>query len=96
LERLKTQWELDYCQRQAAINRWVREKYRPRLVTVEKILVWHPDEYRRYLRRSPCDGCLACPCCDVPCKAYLHWYDRRMEAMRCGHRQSSGAELTRF
>lgn len=82
MARPQSQWELNYRQRQEAINGWCRETYRPRLVAVEKILVYHPDEYRRCLRRRPCDGCRACPCCDTPCQAYLQWYDRRMEAAR--------------
>lgn len=82
MARAKSQWELNYRQRQAAINGWVRQTYQPRLVTVQKLLVYHPDEYRRYLKRWPCDGCRACLCCDTPCKAYLEWYNRRMEAVR--------------
>lgn len=82
MARPKPQWELNYLARQAEINAWVRDNYQPRLITVEKILVCHPDEYRRYLRQSPCGGCRACNCCDTPCKVYLQWYNHRMGAAR--------------
>ncbi len=82
MARPKSQWELNYCQHQAAINGWVRENYRPRLVAVAKFLIYPPEEYRRYLRQSPCQTCRACPCCDVPCEVYLDWYNRRLEAAR--------------
>ena len=42
----------------------------------------HPDETERYLRTSPCESCYAVQTCDVPCKAYLGWYNARMEIVR--------------
>lgn len=76
------QWVLDCLQRQAAINSYVRQCYQPRLRTVEKILVYHPDEHRRYLRQHPCGGCPAEPFCDRPCEVYLKWYDAKLEVAR--------------
>ena len=76
------QWELDCLQRQSYINAYVRSVYQPRVVSVEKILVYHPDEYRRYLQQHPCGGCRAEQFCDQPCAAYLRWYNARLEAAR--------------
>lgn len=38
----------------------------------------HPDLARHYLRHSPCEGCEFKILCDVPCDAYLSWWDERM------------------
>lgn len=42
----------------------------------------HPDDIRRSLRKSPCDGCKIAEYCDTPCQVYLRWYDARMEIVR--------------
>lgn len=42
----------------------------------------HPDEYREYLRNGPCKWCKAEEFCDLPCKAYLSWWNTRMEIIR--------------
>ena len=31
---------------------------------------------------SPCEGCVLEAGCDVPCSAYLRWYDDKMEYAR--------------
>ena len=80
--REKSQWEIDYEKRQALINGYARQFCQPRVTVVEKIIVYHPDEYLRYLRQNPCHGCVAESFCDSPCRAYLHWYNARMEAAR--------------
>ena len=82
MEKSMSQWELDCLQRQAAINSYVRQCYMPRLKVVEKIVVYHPDEHRRYLRQHPCEGCIAESFCDLPCEVYLKWYNARLEAAR--------------
>lgn len=38
----------------------------------------HPDVLRRYLAKSPCEGCEYEVLCDVPCWKYMNWYDARM------------------
>ena len=70
-------WVLDCLKRQSAINRYARNYYQPRVRQVEKILIYHPDEYRRYLKQHPCAACGAKPCCDRPCEGYLHWQQIR-------------------
>jgi hypothetical protein len=49
---------------------------------VEKILVYPPAEFRRYLSQHPCSGCQAENFCDQPCNLYLKWYNARLEAAR--------------
>lgn len=82
MSRPQSQWELDYLKRQERINDYARGCYQPRLRRVEKILVYHPDEHRRYLQQHPCEGCKANPFCDEPCAAYLQWYNARLAAAR--------------
>ena len=82
MARPKSQWELDYCRRQADINRWAREHYRPRLVEMEKIRIYPPGECPGVYRVSPCTGCKAKTFCDIPCRVYLQWYNRRLEIAR--------------
>lgn len=77
-----SQWELNYCKRQAAINLWARQHMKPRVVEVGKLILYAPADQRRYLRKSPCEDCGAAAFCDIPCQAYLQWYDRRMQAAR--------------
>ena len=82
MANLKSQWELNYLQRQERINGYARDRYHPRLIPVEKILVYHPDEYRRYLQQHPCADCKANSFCDQPCDVYLQWYNARLGAVR--------------
>lgn len=56
--------------------------YNRRKSVVEKFRYLHPDEVRRYLQRSPCSGCSDQKKCDVPCEAYLKWYNARIELAR--------------
>lgn len=76
------QWVLDCLRRQNDINSYARQRYQPRLRAVERILIYHPDEHRRYLRQHPCEGCIAESFCDLPCEVYLKWYNARLEAAR--------------
>ena len=80
--RPRNKWELRYCTAQSKINHYARELWRPRLVQVEKIRVYHPVETRRYLKQHPCEGCGAASFCDTPCAVYLQWYNARIEAAR--------------
>lgn len=82
MEKFPSQWELDYLQRQKRINGYARHCHQPRLKPVDKILVYHPDEHRRYLRQDPCEDCKANAFCDQPCEVYLQWYNARLEAAR--------------
>ena len=82
MNRSLSQWESNYLRRQAAINGYARRCCQPRLRPADKILVYHPDEHRRYLQQHPCSGCKAGAFCDLPCEAYLQWYNARLEAAR--------------
>ena len=82
MSKKPNQWEENYQNRQEQINSCARCFFQPRLRTVDKILVPHPQEYRRYLQRHPCDGCRAERFCDVPCAVYLKWYNARMESAK--------------
>lgn len=93
MEKFVSPWELNYLQRQQHINNWASRAYQPRLRVVDKILVYHPDEHRRYLRQHPCTGCQAEGFCDHPCPVYLQWYNARMEAVRIrGRERTQGSE----
>lgn len=82
MDKSISQWGLDCLQCQQRINDYARQHFCPRLRQMEKILVFHPDEYRRYLRQHPCKGCVAQSFCDLPCDVYLQWYNARMKAAR--------------
>ena len=82
MTKLLSPWELDYLKRQEKINGYARHCYQPRLIAVGKILIYHPDEHRRYLQQHPCEHCKAKSFCDQPCQVYLQWYNARMEAIR--------------
>lgn len=82
MEPVKTQWEVNYEKRQALINGYAQRCYQPMLREVGKILVYHPEEHRRYLQQHPCQGCGAQSFCDIPCPVYLKWYNARIEAAR--------------
>ena len=73
----KSQWELDYLKRQEKINDYLRQHYQPRLRQVNKIVIYHPDEYRRYLKKNPCEGCKVRPCCKRPCQVSNQWHKDR-------------------
>ena len=78
MTKAKSQWELDCLKRQEKINDYLRQHYQPRLHQVNKIVIYHPDEYRRYLKENPCDGCRVRPCCKGPCPVYQQWKDRQI------------------
>ena len=78
--KTRPQWELDCLRRQERIRAYVCRACQPRVIRVEKILVYHPDEHRRYLQQHPCGGCGADAFCDQPCEAYIRWYNARLEA----------------
>lgn len=42
----------------------------------------HPDIVRRYLEKGPCEGCRCENTCDIPCAAYLRWWNVRMKWIR--------------
>ena len=42
----------------------------------------HPDRAREYLKNGPCKGCKLNDTCDDPCRAYLEWWDARMDYFR--------------
>lgn len=48
----------------------------------DKFCYSHPDQVKRYLKLGPCAVCSAEQNCDTPCKAYLRWYNGRMEIAR--------------
>lgn len=73
MSKPKSQWELDCLRRQEQINGYARRCFQPRVREVNKILIYHPDEFRRYLKQHPCTGCGAKPCCKTPCAAYTQW-----------------------
>ena len=47
-----------------------------------KFVYEHPDLIRKYIKDGPCKGCEFEQLCDVPCAAYFHWWDVRMELLR--------------
>ena len=78
-----TKWLNRYLYRQKQIN--IKALRIARGEAAVKSNVWiymHPDEYRRYLEQSPCEGCFAKNLCDTPCQRYLLWYDARMALAR--------------
>ena len=52
------------------------------MIPRDKLLVYHPGEYRRYLVQHPCTDCPVAAFCDLPCQVYLNWYNARMQAAR--------------
>ena len=80
MNRPLSQWESNYLHRQQCINDYAKHCCQPRLRPVDKILVYHPDEHRRYLQQHPCAQCRASSCCDLPCAVYLQWYTARVQA----------------
>lgn len=75
-------WLTRYRYRQKRINAKARQIFRPAKVPATKLCYRHPDEARRYLLHSPCEGCILNKNCDTPCSAYLQWYDDRMALAR--------------
>lgn len=75
-------WRQYYRRKQDRINAYARQLCQPRLLDSAKFYYSHPDEARRYLRCSPCEGCQVNNICNIPCAAYLRWWDARMEYIR--------------
>lgn len=76
------------CSRYTTWIRWWWKRFKGAFCPVEtpkrkdKFCYSHPDDVKRYLETGPCENCLANTNCDTPCKAYLQWYDARMEIVR--------------
>lgn len=90
MPRPKSPWEQHYLAVQSAINDYARALWQPRLRQTERFQIYHPDEYRRYLRQHPCRDCRAECFCNTPCPVYLQWYNARMKAaalLFCGAKQ---------
>lgn len=75
-------WQIRYLYRQKQINAYARKVCQPKVVISAKFCCRHPDEERRYLQHSPCEGCKINKICNTPCAAYLQWWDARMEWVR--------------
>lgn len=67
-------WRIRYLYRQKQINAFYRK-----LTTGEAT-------YRPPVPKYPCKGCEEAQNCDIPCRAYLHWYNVKMTQIRrrCG------------
>lgn len=42
----------------------------------------NPDVMQRYLAEGPCKKCSREETCEIPCPAYLSWWDARMTVLR--------------
>lgn len=74
-------WHRRYLRHQKKINGYARKHLCPREER-DAIRVFHPEEYRRYLKQGPCPDCPVNGFCDTPCQVYLRWYDDRMTLLR--------------
>lgn len=79
-----------WCQRYETWFKWWWKYFR-KVATIgprdlpddpSKFRYSHPDRVKQYLQEGPCAKCSAQEYCDNPCKAYLRWYDARMEITR--------------
>lgn len=75
-------WRIRYYYRQKQINAYYRKLLQVKPAEEATFVYQHPDLIRRYLTEGPCKGCKAEQVCDVPCPAYLRWYDARMKIAR--------------
>jgi hypothetical protein len=77
-------WEIRYRYRQNQINAYAKRAMVKALPVQDdtKFRYEHPDDNRRYLRTSPCEGCIVAEYCDTPCPVYLKWWDERMAWFR--------------
>lgn len=71
-------WRAHYFARQALINGYASKVCAKPAIDADVLRLYGPEEYRDYLRLSPCKGCPAEERCDIPCAAYLQWWDERM------------------
>lgn len=69
-------WKKRYHIRQRQINAYARRLGQGR--KVERWRYVHPEEGRKEPGKSPCEACSADGACDMPCRAYLQWWDERM------------------
>lgn len=77
-----SRWRQQYLHRQKLINACARSIYQPKVIVPTKFCYSHPDAVRRFLRHSPCEDCQVKNSCNIPCAAYLQWWDARMEYIR--------------
>lgn len=77
-------WRIRYRYRQKQINAHARKLFQCSVAqpSTKYFTYSHPDDVRRFLRYSPCNGCQLMPDCDEPCWTYLRWYDARIELAR--------------
>jgi hypothetical protein len=73
-------WNTRYRYKQKQINAYLKMKKDQYFAT--KFVYQHPDETRRLMQHKPCNGCEQEAECDIPCSAYLVWYDTRMAYAR--------------
>lgn len=76
----------EYCK---WVNTWWKhfrnsfaQAVQPKVITGNKFIYLHPDQARKYLMDGPCKACRAGEFCDTPCRAYLRWWDDRMQITR--------------
>lgn len=77
-----TAWQIRYRYRQKQINAFAQKLIQAKPTGETLFAYRHPDETRNYLADGPCKGCKADPVCNVPCPAYLRWWDVRMQILR--------------
>ena len=75
-------WIIRYRYRQKQINAFAQNLLKAKPTGETMFAYRHPDETRRYLADGPCKGCNAEQVCNVPCRAYLQWWDARMQIIR--------------
>lgn len=75
-------WKIRYLYRQKQINAYARKIAGRVQIKTNAWVYMHPDEYRRYLAKDPCDGCIASNICDTPCDRWVVWWNERMDAVR--------------
>lgn len=75
-------WRAHYFARQALINGYASKVYAKPAIDADALRLYGAERYHDYLRRGPCQGCPAEEHCDIPCAAYLQWWDERMEWFR--------------
>lgn len=80
-------WRVRYLHRQKQINAYGKRAFSAESgggaeAATTHFVYPHPDDTRRYLSHSPCEGCKLNKICDTPCAAYLRWWDTRMKWFR--------------
>lgn len=79
-------WRIRYLWRQKRINAKAKQLVGSVRVKQNAWVYMHPDEYRRYLEKDPCEGCICEKLCDRPCPRRMAWWEEKMEVVRrrCG------------